>query len=143
MDQTMQAWYRDAVLKMAKSPYHEGKPEGDFVEVKAYNPLCGDQYTLFLRMEGDRVAELWWQGFGCAISKAATSVLAKHAEGLSVAAFEALLHNFLQVVAADATAKPEDLVAAEELQAFVAARDFPERATCATLSWEALGNHLQ
>jgi len=128
--------YKDVIKKHEREPFHYQKIENAKYVIEAYNPLCGDQFQLFLDLENGVVAAAHFHGYGCAISKASTSVLMKKMQGMSMEDVKALCQHFQTIVTAE-TNEPD-----EELSAFAAARQFPERLTCATLSWEALENFL-
>ena len=80
------------------------------------------------------IESVYFHGYGCAISKASTSVLAKNLEGKTVAEALAICETFEGIVSPNADTENEN----EELEAFAAAKDFPGRLQCATLSWEAM-----
>lgn len=102
--------------------------------LEAYNELCGDQFTLYLQLENDRISDISFHGYGCAISKASTSVLAQTLLGQTVADAKHLTAQFLAFVKGETTAPPGPA----DFLAFQAAKDFPTRMKCATLSWEEL-----
>lgn len=132
--------YQSVILQHDREPFHYYKMEATDVILEAYNPVCGDQFRLFFKIEHQTVQEASFQGYGCAISKASTSVLIKKIQGISFDAIQLLLQDFQTIVA------PKNLLQLEpdsELAAFAAARQFPERLPCATLSWEALEKYLQ
>jgi len=127
--------YKEIILQHDRSPFHYQKADNLSITIEAYNPVCGDQFKLFLNIEQEMVQEAYFHGYGCAISKASTSVLVKKIQGLPVQKVLSLLEQFLQLVDLqyDLTENPDT-----ELNAFAAARQFPERLQCATLSWVAL-----
>jgi nitrogen fixation NifU-like protein len=128
--------YRDVIKKHEREPVHFQKIEDAEHVIEAYNPLCGDQFQLFLAIENGVISAAHFHGYGCAISKASTSVLMKKMQGMTLEEVSTLCQHFQTIVTAE-TDEPD-----EELSAFAAARQFPERLTCATLSWEALENFL-
>ena len=77
--------YDDHILDHYESPYHKGKLEGASCSLSDRNPICGDQVTLQLRFDGDKVAECFFDGKGCAISQAAASILCEAVEGKTLA----------------------------------------------------------
>jgi len=139
MNRDLSSLYQTVILQHYRTPFHYQKVENPAIVISAYNPVCGDQFKLFLKIENDLIQEAYFHGYGCAISKASTSVLIKKIQGLPLLEIPQLLQSFLQIVT------PSDSILAsndEELAAFVAARQFPERLQCATLSWEALQDFL-
>jgi nitrogen fixation NifU-like protein len=73
--------YQEIILDHYKKPLHPGRLEGDHVEVRHYNPVCGDELTLGLRLDGDRVADVAVRGSGCSISQASASVMTEQVLG--------------------------------------------------------------
>ena len=129
-----------AVLKAhATAPYHFEKKENTDVAIKAYNPICGDRFEMYVNMKGDQIGALYFQGFGCSVSKASTSVLAKLLEGKTVQEALQLCSAFLSFI----TNESATAALPEELLAFSGVRDFPERLDCAALSWREMKKFLE
>ncbi len=106
------------------------------------NPLCGDQIRLEVQLDGDRIADVGFQGSGCAISQASASLLTGAVHGKSKAEAEALF----QEVHAMLTAAPNQRVDTSrlgKLAALVGVRQFPVRVKCASLPWHTLRAALQ
>ena len=129
------ALYQEVIMRHNREPVNYEKAETAAIVLEAYNPLCGDQFKLFLDIEEGRVVKARFFGYGCAISKASTSILIQRIEGLSVEEVRELTRRFEEVVSNDG---PKGKETDPELSAFAAARQFPGRLQCATLSWEAL-----
>lgn len=104
-----------------------------------HNPLCGDQLTIYLRIEGDRVADASFVGHGCAISTASASLMTEAVKGRSLAEVEALFRAF-HAMLTDATPAAEHELG--KLEVFSGVREFPARVKCATLAWHTLHNAL-
>ena len=138
MNDKLKQLYKTVILKHNNTPFHYEKKEGATHQLEAYNPLCGDRFNLFVEIEKGKIESIHFHGYGCAISKASTSVLAKNLEGKTLDQALALCGEFQQVVSPDTRSKNE----LEEFEAFAAAKDFPGRLTCATLSWEAVKSFL-
>ena len=136
MDEKLKQLYQGVILKHSQSPINYEKREDADIKIEAYNPLCGDQFKLFLETEGDVVKSIHFHGYGCAISKASTSILVKKVEGKSIDEVQQLLKEYFDMFEND-EAHPD-----EELDAFAAAKSFPGRMQCATLSWESLQKWL-
>lgn len=124
--------YQKVILGHSKHPYHYEKMEGPDHIIEAYNPLCGDKFKLFLKMKDDRIETASFSGYGCAISKASTSILVQRLEGLRLADIDSLRQQF-RAVALENEGSDD-----EEFEAFSAAKEFPGRATCVSLSWDSL-----
>ncbi|MCO6475311.1 MAG: SUF system NifU family Fe-S cluster assembly protein [Phaeodactylibacter sp.] len=140
MNDRLKQLYQSVILKHHKEPVHFEENEAATYTLEAYNPLCGDKYRLFFELEGGKVSRMSFHGYGCAISKASSSVLVKNLEGLPVE--EALLQCriFHALLQEEAAAAPSDN---EEFTAFTAARSFPGRMKCATLSWDEMERFLE
>lgn len=82
--------YDDHILDHFESPYHKGRLEGACCTHSDRNPICGDQVTLQLRLDGDKVSQCYFDGKGCAISQAAASILCEAVEGKSLTELKAL-----------------------------------------------------
>lgn len=132
--------YQSVILDHNKSPrnFHELPDATGHAEGR--NPLCGDAYTVWLRVEGDRVADAAFQGVGCAISKASASLMTTAIKGKTVAEAEALFEQFHEMMtggATDTTGMPTGV------KALTGVRAFPMRVKCATLSWHAMREALK
>lgn len=137
MDDKIKALYQKVIVRESKSPYHYEKPESFDLAVEADNPLCGDRFELFFSLDGKKITSAHFKGYGCAISKAATSILLKKIDGRDTSDALKIVSHFLDFIRNEnSRTSASDLD--EDLQAFAAARDFPERQSCVTLSWEAL-----
>lgn len=140
MNNRLKQLYKTVILKHNKAPFRYEKKEGTTHQLEAYNPLCGDRFNLFLEVKEGIIESIHFHGYGCAISKASTSVLVKNLEGKTIKQALALCGAFQQVVSPDGTATAINEL--EEFEAFAAAKDFPGRLTCATLSWETIKSFL-
>jgi nitrogen fixation NifU-like protein len=99
------------------------------------NPLCGDHIDLFLKVEGDRIADIGFQGSGCAIAQASASLMTSAVQGKSVAEAEQLFTAFHDLVTG---VRAVDKATLGKLMALSGVRQFPMRVKCASLSWHAL-----
>jgi nitrogen fixation protein NifU and related proteins len=132
--------YDDVILQHNRAPCHYEKRQTAQHIVEAFNPLCGDKFKLFLDIEDGRVQKASFHGYGCAISKAATSVLMGKIQNMPVVDVLQLIKMYFEGLNGGNTGNteggdPDKLN--PEFKAFAAVRQFPERLTCATLSWEA------
>ena len=100
------------------------------------NPMCGDQMTVYVKLEGDRIADISFQGSGCAISKASTSLMTVNLKGKTIAEAEAIYGKLHQMVTTGKVG--ED--AMSDLAALAGVYQFPARIKCATLGWHAALN---
>jgi len=138
MDDKLKQLYKTVILKHNNQPFHYEKQEGAAHHLDAYNPLCGDRFNLYVDVKDGVIESVYFHGYGCAISKASTSVLAKNLEGKTVEEALVICQTFEEVVSPDSSSENKN----EELEAFAAAKDFPGRLQCATLSWEAMKEFL-
>ncbi|MDZ7880815.1 MAG: SUF system NifU family Fe-S cluster assembly protein [Saprospiraceae bacterium] len=132
--------YKGVILEHNTTPqYFEKRPMAQHV-IEAYNPLCGDKFKLFLDIENGSIAKASFHGYGCAISKAATSVLLSNIQGKSIDIILNQINTYFSVLN---TPDTEGGVFNENISAFKAVQQFPERMMCATLSWQALEDWLK
>lgn len=133
--------YQEIILDHYAHPHHFGPLADANREAEGYNPLCGDQVHLRLRVEGERIADLAFEGNGCAISTASASAMTDAVAGHSVADALALQERVLAVLTG-ADEDPAHLDELGELAAFAGVRNYPMRVKCATLAWHALREAL-
>ncbi len=141
MSDGLEDLYEEIILDHNRHPANfRPMPEANRV-VEADNPLCGDRLDLFLRIEGDRIADISFQGSGCAISTASASMLTKRLKGATLEDAARLFAAVHGVLTED---RPQDeLEALGELASLAGVRRYPMRVKCATLSWHALQAALQ
>ena len=134
--------YQEVLLDHSKRPRNFGVLEGADHTAIGHNPLCGDKVVVYLRMEGDRIAAIRFQGQGCAVSQASASMMTESVKGKTRAEAEALFERFHELLtgeASDAAAAPE----LGKLTIFAGVRKYPVRVKCATLAWHTLRAALQ
>ena len=130
--------YQQVILDHNKRPRNRGKlPTANRV-AHGDNPTCGDQCGVYLRLEGDRVAEISFDGSGCAISQASASLMTTQVKGKTTVEVEALFKNFHHIVTTGEM--PEEI---SDIAAFAGVHTFPARIKCATLGWHAAINALK
>ena len=132
--------YQEILLDHYRRPRNYGPLPSADREVEGHNPLCGDRLSLRLRLDGERVEEVRFEGSGCAISTASASMMTEAVKGRSRQEALALAERF-RALLTDAAAPPatDEL---GELVALVGVRAFPMRVKCATLAWHALRSAL-
>ena len=104
------------------------------------NPLCGDHYQVFLKLDGDRIADVSFQGSGCAISKASASLMSAALKGKTAAEAEDLFQRFHKMVVEGDASQADGL---GKLAVLKGVADFPTRVKCASLAWHALHSALR
>lgn len=130
--------YDEAILQENRRPYHYDKKTDADLIIEAYNPLCGDQFKLFLYTEKGVIQSAYFHGYGCAVSKASTSVLTRELEGCSIDEAKAKCRSFLQWL--DKEKVPAALPSS--WKPFAAVQQFPGRLACAQLAWEVITKEL-
>jgi nitrogen fixation protein NifU and related proteins len=131
--------YRDVILDHNKRPRNFGRLDPADSHADGHNPLCGDRLSVFVKMSGDRIEDLKFEGKGCAISTASASLMTEAVKGKDKAAVSHLfeqVHNLL--TQQDAPAGPE----LGKLAALQGVREFPSRVKCASLCWHTLNAAL-
>ncbi|HYH06250.1 MAG TPA: SUF system NifU family Fe-S cluster assembly protein [Thermoanaerobaculia bacterium] len=133
--------YQQVILDHNKNPRNFHEMSDATSRVEGYNPLCGDHYTVFLKVDGETVREVSFTGNGCAISKASASVMSSTVKGKSREEAERLFETFHRLVTGDESG----LSTAElgRMAAFSGVSEFPARVKCATLAWHTLRNGLE
>lgn len=133
--------YQQVILDHNKKPRNFRKPEVFNRSAQGHNPLCGDQLTVYLQLEHGTVADLAFEGSGCAISKAAASMMTQALKGKTTDETDRLFREFHQMVtgASDNDAG-ENL---GNLRIFAGVREFPVRVKCATLPWHTFKAALE
>jgi len=129
--------YQEVILDHNRRPRNFGPLEAANRRAEGYNPLCGDKYTLYLRVEGNTIMEARFQGSGCAISKASASLMTDNVTGKTLEEAEEMFRRFHEMV----TSPPETMPATEKLgklSVFAGVREYPVRIKCASLAWHTL-----
>jgi nitrogen fixation NifU-like protein len=134
--------YQEVILDHNKKPRNFGKVEGANRSAKGHNPLCGDQITLTLKVEGDRIEEIAFEGQGCAISKASASLMTSAVKGKSRSEARAMFDAFRKMVTGDPPSE-EERRAMGKLEVFSGVSEFPARVKCAILAWHTLRGALE
>ena len=134
-------FYRDIIQFHNDHPINYEKKDDCVHQVEAYNPFCGDQYHICVKVDGQKFEEPSFYGHGCALSKAASSILIKYIREHSVEEFLETYDTYITMLQADLD-DPFD-VPFEDLMAFEGVKRNPGRLTCATLSWKALADHIR
>jgi nitrogen fixation protein NifU and related proteins len=134
--------YQEVILDHNKSPRNFKRLEPADRSAEGYNPLCGDRYTIYLKLEDDVIKDIGFQGSGCAISKASASVMSSALKGKTRAEAEQLFETFHKLVMGQAEAN-ENIDQLGRLAAFSGVSEFPARVKCATLAWHTLRSALE
>ena len=128
--------YRDVIVDHNRKPRNfRAMPDADR-KAEGFNPLCGDRLTLYVKIEDDRVADVSFDGSGCAISVASASMLTESVKGRTVRQAEELFSKMHDLLTRQDVAV--DVPALGKLGALSGVREFPARVKCASLCWHTL-----
>ena len=128
--------YRDVIVDHNKHPRNFGAINPADAHADGHNPLCGDQLSVTLKLNGDTIEDVKFEGHGCAISVASASLMTEAVRGKSKQDFSALHERVHELLTRhDSTIDPMSL---GKLGALSGVRDFPARVKCASLCWRTL-----
>jgi nitrogen fixation NifU-like protein len=130
--------YQSVILDHNKTPRNFRKLADANAHAEGRNPLCGDQFDIWVRLEGDVIQEVTFLGQGCAISKASASMMTQAIKGKTIAEARELFDRFHEVVTGAAGGPLPS-----KLEVFRGVSAFPIRVKCATLSWHAMKSALE
>ncbi len=136
----LEALYQEVILDHNRKPRNFREMENADRRIDGRNPLCGDEITLWIKLDGDRVADVSFKGTGCAVSKSSASLMTAAVKGKTVAETRALFDRFHDMI----VGKLSDAERATmgSLAALGGVSRFPVRVKCASLAWHALKSAL-
>ncbi len=138
--------YKGVILEHNNTPQYFEKNTAAQHIIEAYNPLCGDKFKLFFDIENGRIIKASFHGYGCAISKAATSVLMSEIQNKTIETALNQIDTYFIILNSENTQNTEGVLLTEgvdeNMSAFKIINQFPERLSCATLSWQATKDFL-
>ena len=132
--------YQEQILEHSKTPRNFRELQNANHKAEGYNPLCGDHFTVYLDVEGDKIHDVSFQGSGCAISKASASMMTQSVKGKSKEEAAKLFEQFHKLVTGQGNGDRESL---GKLAVFAGVSEFPVRVKCATLAWHTLQAALE
>jgi nitrogen fixation NifU-like protein len=132
--------YQDVILDHNRAPRNFHPMAAASGHAEGYNPLCGDQLKIWVKVDGDRIADVSFQGSGCAISKASASLMTTVVKGKTLEEVGRIFTSFHRMLTGQG-GPADDLPA--KLAVFAGVREFPSRVKCASLSWHALKAALE
>ncbi|HET7308033.1 MAG TPA: SUF system NifU family Fe-S cluster assembly protein [Gammaproteobacteria bacterium] len=132
--------YQDIIIDHNRSPRNFRRIDPATRQAEGFNPLCGDKLTVYLKLAGDRVEDVSFEGSGCAISVASASLMTDMLKGKTQAEAEALFKDMHALLTGQSDEAPERL---GKLAALAGVRDYPSRVKCATLCWHTVQAALQ
>ena len=133
----LQELYQEVVLDHNRRPRNFKRPDHVNRTAEGFNPLCGDQVNVYLNVEDDVITDVGFEGVGCAISKASTSMMTESVKGKTTAEAEEIFSAFRAMVTGKADGA-SDVELLGDLEVFQGVSQYPARIKCATLSWHAL-----
>ncbi|HYW03811.1 MAG TPA: SUF system NifU family Fe-S cluster assembly protein [Gammaproteobacteria bacterium] len=137
----LKSLYQDIIVDHNRSPRNFRRIEGATRRIDGYNPLCGDRITLYVKLSGDVIEDVSFEGSGCAISTASASLMTETLKGRRVEEAEQLFQSMHDLLTReDSGVDPDSL---GKLAALEGVRDYPSRVKCATLCWHTLHSALQ
>ena len=142
MNAELKSLYQETILDHNRNPRNFRVMEEADATLEGFNPLCGDRYTIYLKMDGEKIADVAFKGSGCAISKASASVMSAMLQGKTRAEAKAIFEQFLDLVTGklDAAAHDDEL---GKLAVFGGVSEFPARVKCASLAWHTVNSLLE
>ena len=138
--------YQDIILEHGKSPRNFGKCEKYTHEAKGHNPLCGDQVHVYLKLNNEKnVDNLTFEGSGCAISIASTSIMTELVKGKSLKIAKKIVIDFLNMIKNTQEIKSNDLDEDQKIKimSLSGVKQYPMRVKCATLAWHTLTSAIE
>ena len=138
--------YQDIILEHGKSPRNFGKCEKYTHQAKGHNPLCGDQVQIYLKLNKDqKVEDLKFEGSGCAISIASTSIMTELVIGMSVEVTKKIVIDFLDMIKNTSEIKSKELNEDQKtkIMSLSGVKQYPMRVKCATLAWHTLTSAIE
>jgi nitrogen fixation protein NifU and related proteins len=131
--------YRDVILDHNKRPRNFGRLDPSDAHADGHNPLCGDRLSVFVRMDGERVEDVRFEGKGCAISTASASLMTEAVKGKDKAVISKLFDKVHRLLTQQDAVPGAEL---GKLAALSGVREFPARVKCASLCWHTLNAAL-
>ena len=138
--------YKEIILEHGKSPRNFGKCKKYTHEAKGHNPLCGDQVQIYLKLNNKKKVEnLTFEGSGCAISIASTSIMTELVKGKTIEVAKKIIIHFLDMIKNTSEIKSKDLDEDQKtkIMSLSGVKQYPMRVKCATLAWHTLTSAIE
>ena len=133
--------YNELIMENSMNSYNKKKLENaDFCEI-GHNPNCGDEITLQLKIDGDKIQDMAFSGHGCAISQASTSIMIDTLKGKTIEEAKEIIKTFIEMIKRE-TKSEEELEKLEDAIAFKNVANMPARVKCALLAWHTIEDIL-
>ena len=132
---SLEELYKEVILDHYRTPRNKGRLDPHDVALERNNPLCGDEIELFLKFDGDTLDGVAFEGKGCSISQASTSMMTEKVKGLDVKEVAAMAESIKRMMAGEEDGDPDTLGDLVSLKGVV---KYPVRIKCALLGWNTL-----
>ena len=133
--------YNDLIMEHSMNSYNKKKLEGANYSEIGHNPNCGDEITLELKLDGNKIEDMAFTGHGCAISQASTSIMIDTLRGKTIEEAKEIIKTFIEMIKRETTDE-EQLKKLEDAIAFKNVSNMPARVKCALLAWHTLEDML-
>lgn len=134
--------YQEMILDHSRKPRNFHVLEKASRKAEGYNPLCGDRLTIYLKVDGDTIQDISFEGSGCAISKASASIMTSTVKGKKIEEVQKMFEGFHKMLSRGA-GTDFDASGLGKLAVFSGVTEFPARVKCATLAWHTLKSGLE
>ena len=133
--------YNDLIMEHSMNSYNKKKLEGADYSEMGHNPNCGDEITLELKLDGNKIEDMAFTGHGCAISQASTSIMIDTLKGKTIEEAKEIIKTFIEMIKRETT-DDEQLKKLEDAIAFKNVSNMPARVKCALLAWHTIEDML-
>ena len=133
--------YNDLIMEHSMNSYNKKKLENADLEEKGHNPNCGDEITLELKLNGNIIEDMAFNGHGCAISLSSTSIMIDTLKGKTLEEAKEIIKTFIEMIKRETTDEDE-LKKLEDAIAFKNVSNMPARVKCALLAWHTIDSML-
>ena len=134
--------YNDLIMEHSMNSYNKKKLEGAEYSEIGHNPNCGDEITLELKLDGDKIEDMAFTGHGCAISQASTSIMIDTLRGKTIEEAREIIKTFIEMIKREISDE-EQLKKLEDAIAFKNVSNMPARVKCALLAWHTLDDMIK
>jgi len=143
MSSELRELYQEVILDHTRNPRNKRSIEGADESAEGFNPLCGDRATIFVKLDGDRISDVSFEGRGCSISTASASMMTEALRGKTRAEAEAMFESFHELITRPPDSTSPVAESLGKLAVFAGVSEFPVRVKCASLAWYTLKSALE
>lgn len=133
--------YNELIMEHSMNSYNKKKLQDVTCSEMGHNPNCGDEITLELKLNGDKIEDMAFSGHGCAISQASTSIMIDTLKGKTIGEAKQIIKTFIDMIKRE-TKDEEELKKLEDAIAFKNVSNMPSRVKCALLAWHTIDDML-